>query len=58
MKVKKGQFWKDKNTGRMIMISGKGTNERHWIIMHENKGRKSSRHLHEGTIQKFYEFYK
>jgi hypothetical protein len=55
MKVKKGQFWKSKETGKIIRIAGKGTNERHWIIVKMVGGAKSGRHLHEGTINKFYE---
>lgn len=53
--IKKGQVWKDKKTGKLIKITGKGTNEKHWIINRLNSGHSSGRHLHEGTIEKFYD---
>lgn len=52
--VKKGQIWQEKETGKKIHIIQKSTGNFHWTIKNL-QGKKESRHLHEGTIQKFYD---
>ncbi len=51
--VKKGQIWEDRNTGRRIVIKERSSGNNHWTIVHL-RGKGDSRHLHEGTIQRFY----
>ena len=46
--VKKGQFWKAKDTGKVIQIMGKSTGNLHWST-------DTGHHIHEGTLQKYYE---
>jgi len=49
--VKKGQRWKNKDTGRVFTIKGKATGNRHWLLS-------NGHHIHEGTLLKYYEFLK
>jgi len=46
--VKKGQFWQDKETGKIVKIMGKATGNLHWKL-------DNGHHIHEGTLQKYYE---
>lgn len=54
--VKIGQVWKDKKTGRLVQINQKATNN-HWAVVRLERARSSGRHLHEGTLQRFYELH-
>jgi len=47
--VKKGQFWKNKGTGKILKIMSKHSGNLHWTT--DNGGH----HIHEGTLQKYYE---
>jgi len=48
IKIKKGQFWKSKDSGKVIKITGRKSGNRHWNV---DTGHK----IHEGTLLKFYE---
>jgi len=47
-KVKKGQLWKEKVTGKAVKIMAKATGNLHWKL-------DNGHHIHEGTLQKYYE---
>lgn len=49
--VKRGQVWKNKVTGKIVVVQRKATGNRHWTIS-------NAHHIHEGTLQKFYELVK
>lgn len=51
--VKAGQVWKSK-TGKYLLVVRKATGNFHWTVKDPNKKR-SSHHIHEGTLQKYYE---
>ena len=48
MKIKRGQRWKNKTTGRIVITQRKASGNKHWTI---NNGH----HIHEGTLLKYYE---
>jgi hypothetical protein len=50
--VTRGQMWKSKDSKVVLEIVGKATGNRHWTCRSNNK---KSHHIHEGTLQKFYE---
>lgn len=50
VKVKKGQRWIDKQTGRVFTITRKASGNRHWQGI--NNGQ--THQIHEGTLYKFY----
>lgn len=47
-KVKRGQFWINKQTGKIVRVMRKATGNRHWTI-------DNGHHIHEGTLIKYYE---
>jgi hypothetical protein len=49
MQVERGQYWKNKTTGKTVKILRKATGNRHWTI-------DNGHHIHEGTLIKFYEY--
>lgn len=52
--VKKGQRWKSKTNGKILVITGKATGNRHWATKDEER-KNTAHHIHEGTLIKFYE---
>ena len=47
MKIRRGQLWKNKATGRVVIVGHKATGNRHWNL-------DNGHHIHEGTLVKFY----
>lgn len=54
--VKKGQIWKSKGSKTLVKITGKASGNNHWIA--EQLTGVKSHHIHEGTLQRFYELIK
>lgn len=52
IKVKTGQVWIDKQTGKETVIGNKATGNRHWNTV--KVGARKTHHLHEETLFKFY----
>lgn len=50
-KVKRGQSWKNKTTGKIVKVQRQATGNRHWTIS-------NGHHIHEGTLLKYYELLK
>ena len=47
VKIKKGQQWKSKDSGKVIRITGRKSGNRHWNVDNGHK-------IHEGTLEKYY----
>lgn len=54
--VKKGQIWREKNTGRLLKITTKASGNFHWSAVQLNGNQ--CHHIHEGTLQKYYDLIK
>ena len=46
--VKRGQFWKNRQTGKLVRVMCKWSGNRHWTLDNEH-------HIHEGTLTKYYD---
>jgi len=51
--IKKGQLWKSKQSGIVLKIINKASGNLHWTAVQVNGGK--SHHVHEGTLQKYYQ---
>jgi len=54
VKIKKGQFWKEKAGKKLFKITGKSTGMGHWTIKRLDR-KNCSHHIHEGTLIKYYQ---
>ena len=52
--IRPGQRWRNKTTGRVVVVGQRATGNGHWRISHAGKARRSH-HIHEGTLRKFYD---
>jgi len=52
--VRPGQRYRNKTTGRVIVIGQRATGNGHWRISYAVSTRRSH-HIHEGTLRKFYD---
>lgn len=52
--IKKNQLWKSKDSGRVLRIIQKWSGNLHWAVEDINR-KNCGHHIHEGTLQKFYE---
>ena len=53
MLVKPGTVFQSCDSGKRIQIVAPATGNKHWTC--RTLGRKGSHHIHEGTLQKYYE---
>jgi len=52
--IRPGQRWRNKMTGRVVVVGQRATGNGHWRISRVGKARRSH-HIHEGTLRKFYD---
>lgn len=50
---RRGQRWRNRATGRVIILSHRASGMKHWSASSVPSSRKSH-HIHEGTLAKFY----
>lgn len=52
--VRAGQYWKKSDTGRIMQVRGKNT-DNCWTVQYEGHGTNNSHYLKERDIYKYYE---
>ena len=52
MTFRRGQRWRERRTGRILVLSRRTSGNKHWSA--SAPGSRKSHHIHEGTLAKFY----
>lgn len=52
-KIKKGQWWKNKQNGIVVEITGRSRGARYWNLR-KVKGTGKDHHIHDGTLTKYF----